>query len=733
MPGDTLGISGQLLAADTEDFYPYSRYVYIECIDSKDSLLSRQKVACDRRGYFYSALPTQLEWRSKVCYLRAYTRLMQNYPEESFTVVPFLLGAVYPEKEEPAREIHTRFFPEGGKLLKGFQQNMVFQLTDDANFPTVPTRAFLLDENNDTIVSSVPVSANGLGKLAFHPLHGKQYRLQIEYDHRFFTFPIRTEQAGASLQAIINRNRLSCRILSNPDSGQFRLFLYHPDKGLQSIPLPTEQKAAVIDLSDYPEGLLALFLTTPENHLLSERLLWHTPVKPEPGKTKASLSYVLPQTIFSALEPIPYRLETPDSSSCFVRLARQNDLLATQAYPALRLGNDLVSPIRFPLINSLEWGELQTEVMNWLCTAHFVRFSLEKILNGGMLYPFPIEDGLFLAGTAWKNEKRPFGPGLIDVRNQKDFSFYTGEIDGQGHFILPVDPYLDGTAFSLKGKNAKGKQVDCSFVLKEETYPPIKIPYPFELASGSPTEILLGDTSIRYSIDENHQKVYHIDNVTVQSHKPMDIYESKRTPNNFIGEETLGERSSQSVRSLLNRFTAITLLKNGPGSGAGRLGTLKQQNARRSDRNRELPKTEREYGETTIAWKSGKYSFLSGTSVPLNVVVDGELIMGNIDYILEWPAGSLKSIELIKPTDSRCAVYGTPMGAVLIETASDARSYDTNEPQGQTVYPPGLFISERKPAKEIKAPAQPGKYRLLIDVVTKDRDIVSFSREFEVR
>lgn len=96
MPGDTLFVSGQLTASDNEKFYADSRFVYIECIDDREQLLLRQKVACDEKGYFQTGVPTQFDWTSHLCYLRAYTQLMQNYAPESFTIAPFLLGTTHP-------------------------------------------------------------------------------------------------------------------------------------------------------------------------------------------------------------------------------------------------------------------------------------------------------------------------------------------------------------------------------------------------------------------------------------------------------------------------------------------------------------------------------------------------------------------------------------------------------------------------------------------------------------
>ena len=110
---------------------------------------------------------------------------MQNYETESFTVAPFFLGAVHPAKARTARLVDMRCFPEGGTLLEGYLQNMVFHLSDEDGFPVVPQRMRLLDTANDTILRQIAVSENGLGRCTFQPEAGKSYRLQAEYDGRF--------------------------------------------------------------------------------------------------------------------------------------------------------------------------------------------------------------------------------------------------------------------------------------------------------------------------------------------------------------------------------------------------------------------------------------------------------------------------------------------------------------------------------------------------------------------
>lgn len=116
----------------------------------------------------------------------------------------------------------------------------------------------------------------------------------------------------------------------------------------------------------------------------------------------------------------------------------------------------------------------------------------------------------------------------------------------------------------------------------------------------------------------------------------------------------------------------------------------------------------------------------------LNVVVNGELVFGNISDILNYSAGDIKSIELIRPSDPRATVYGTPNGAVVIETLREVHLRQDDQ-QGEVVHPFGLTMWREAEARPVVAPFLPGTYRLLIDVVTPEKQVVSFSKEFSVQ
>ncbi|MBP3518959.1 MAG: hypothetical protein J6K31_11290 [Parabacteroides sp.] len=737
VPGDTLRVKGQVMASGNGQSNPYSRYVYIECMDDRDSLLLRQKVACREDGVFCTEIPTQLEWESHVCYLRAYTRLMQNYASESQTVVPFLLGTVHPQKNAVVREVHAHIYPESGSLLEGFRQNLVFHLTDDDGFPVVPTQVKLLAANQDTVIHQIAVSDNGLGKFVFQPTGGKPYQLLVEYDGRFFRFPVEAVASGTALQVVLNRKRLACRIFSSEEQA-LHLFFYHAETGLKEIPLQAGQTSVRVDLTEYPAGSYTLFLTDKDARLLNGRSVWLPPTEPP-----FDIACRLPQPVYAPEAPLNLENRLPDSSVVFTRVVPRYDLMASQAYPAFGFGNELLSPVRFPLMDSQDWENQMAEINNWLFTARFALFSIEELIKEGMPHTYFAEDVMLLSGTAWEKENCPLPAGtVIEAQNADDQMYYSGTTDEKGHFIFPVDDYASGTRFILSARDSKGKPKNCMFTLDTAAYPESGIPYPLFRQTRLLPDISQTGSSIRYSIDENQDKVYHLDSVTVQARKPVDIRKLSRTPINFIGEIELQKRAGLSLYSVLSRFPTIVVRATSEGGGIGELGA-REKRRRFSNEDKErvanLSHTSSSSGgELGVFWRSTRDMRLGGgvMNSKLTVVVDGEIAFGDINYILDQPAGGFKSIEILKPSDTRCIPYNAQGGVLLLQTlrGSGLQPIDPSEPSARsTVYPLGLYRSSNRVYEPLRAPVLPGHYVLLVDVITKDKKVVSFCRPFEVK
>ena len=65
-------------------------------------------------------------WEPDIYYLRAYTQLMQNFSPKAFPVVPLQIGKKAEQPEWNATSVHCRFYPEGGTLVEGKTQRVVF-------------------------------------------------------------------------------------------------------------------------------------------------------------------------------------------------------------------------------------------------------------------------------------------------------------------------------------------------------------------------------------------------------------------------------------------------------------------------------------------------------------------------------------------------------------------------------------------------------------------------------
>ena len=112
--------------------------------------------------------------------------------------------------------------------------------------------------------------------------------------------------------------------------------------------------------------------------------------------------------------------------------------------------------------------------------------------------------------------------------------------------------------------------------------------------------------------------------------------------------------------------------------------------------------------------------------------MDGEVAFGDIGYILDMPAGNIKSIELLKASDTRCARYNATSGALVIETQQGIMPSIAGQ-GGITLKPFGLSVASRPPVVGRQVPSQPGRYRLLVDVITGEQQVASFCQPFEVK
>ena len=177
-PNDTIEANGIVTCLAAKNIHPYSRYLYVELLNSSDSVMVRQKVGCDERGRFRVRIPTLSVTGEGVYYLRAYTNLMRNFSGENFALQPVLIGKAFPKREKGNGVLKCSIYPEGGFLVDNQVQGIVASVTDYAGSALAGVSLSVVNDRGDTLCVG-KTRASGLANLMFIPLAARHYRLLV--------------------------------------------------------------------------------------------------------------------------------------------------------------------------------------------------------------------------------------------------------------------------------------------------------------------------------------------------------------------------------------------------------------------------------------------------------------------------------------------------------------------------------------------------------------------------
>lgn len=128
--GDTVQVQGIVQASDARQATPFSQYAYMEVTDARDSVRLRVKARCDATGHFQFSLPTDYTWTADIYYIRAYTRLMQNFNPLNFPVCALPLGKELPPEKETKAIVNPDATIQA--VVRTGEQGVQYQLAPNA-------------------------------------------------------------------------------------------------------------------------------------------------------------------------------------------------------------------------------------------------------------------------------------------------------------------------------------------------------------------------------------------------------------------------------------------------------------------------------------------------------------------------------------------------------------------------------------------------------------------------
>lgn len=599
---DTILITGSIREAATLQPSPYSNFLYVELIDGNDSVRVRQKWVSSSAG-FKGQLPLDYGMKAGTWYIRAYTKLMCNFPKNTFSITPVQIGKTFYAKEKDNMPSQVHFYPEGGHLLSDHLQTIAFEALNKDNVP-VCVQGLLLNDSQDTICSGISTFANGTGRFSFIPQEGREYFLQLDTNTYICPQPKRLPV----LQLNRIRNKIHYKVaVPEGNTESFQLTLFHRGTLFIKHPVIPSQREGFIDMANYSSGIVAGLLTNKTGDILSERLVFFT------GTTSGLPEETDPKTI-------GYLLLTSD----LLYPVRNAEIYFDKTNPEMATALDC-------LMLTQKWG----------------RFDWKSALEEKFHYNYKPETVMALTGEVYTESGAKLKEGtIIGINNTSGFT-YEAEIK-DGRFTMGVDNFPDKNTFFMQAYTRKGKSEALRIIPDKDRYPGvINLVKQFFRTDNS----TIGATPNIGGIlaDSVEPNLYHLPEIEVnarilQKEPSSEAFYGIR----YIGGEQLETINKQPLISYLERMIGFSvIIKDTPEEG----------------KKYTLVSTR---GSATFSGTEADKSLKKGDPNKLTVLVDGAPVETTW-AIQSLDMADIASIEVLSPGKALQYTSGKIAGAVLIK------------------------------------------------------------------
>lgn len=692
--GDTAWIEGRVMRSDNDTtLIPYSRYVYVELADERDTVLVRQKLVCDSVGNFITRMPIDY-WLPGYYYLRAYSKVMANFAPETLPIFPIQIGEDIDWKDDTPN-LQCEFYPEGGHLVNGFPQNVGLKLVNESGKPVQLTYR-LMSSLGDTLFTQT-TSVNGWQVMRFTPLEGMQYRIEADYLGERYALSLPESKQLPTLQTIVHKNRLVCKVLDS--EGKFKrgkLYIYHQSLGL--LMLPYQKKDFVMLLNNgLSSGLLSIFLANNKGEFVAQSTKWLNRYQP--------MECQLQEKEYQSGELLKYSWSNlPDStSSVFFRfIPKDNQLYIPRASVMCRYDSDLISDEVFPTCNVEK-----VDVEGWLYSARFKRINVPEALDMGILYTKDKEVVMEMQGYAKTKRGKKLRNGSLVAFRESDQQVYDVKLDEQGRFDMFLDDFGSDETFFVQAYNKKGKAGFYEYEFYNDTLPGM---YNWNRVKRKDRErftVEIGDMAVN---NFGVNKMNYLPEVIVKARSHQKQYKSTKQfySTRYIDTEQLVRRGYSSFRHLVEHFHAYLYWMEG-GMAAD-------------------DEEEDTSGQYALYSRRGASTMKGGE---VKILLDGMEITPEQAAYLDM--NTIGAVEYLTPTEAVAVVPFAIAGALLLDTK---RNLGISEAESKgIVYVPPMGLSNlnmRKLDSEVKVPTSPGEYTLLIDLISQNQGIHSFEYTIHV-
>lgn len=608
---------------------------------------------------------------------------MRNFSGENFALQPVLIGEAFPKREKGNGVLRCSIYPEGGFLVEGQVQGIVASVTDYSGKAISGVKLSVVNDKGDTLCVG-KTRTSGLANLKFVPLAARHYKLFVTDNGVTTSLEIpQVYPDRMKLQCAINGNKLMFEVLNaNGSLPASRLYLYDKANGL--VLIGKGRPSGIVPLGNRL-GVTTVFLTDSVGNVLSESSLT--------SKYRMTELPSLPDTIAAdSIGAWLERIGSSDGKSVFARFATKNECWNQFAESELQYKSDYASPLPFPDNFFKENAKNRSvDLQDWLSTAKFSRFAIrDAIAKDTALYVYMPEMNMTIHGEVSAVYSNASGASLV-AYNTESNNVYDTTLDKDGRFRMAVDDFADGTSFFLQTMDKRSKPVDSKIIMDNDSYPSVS---PHEKYSLWQSEYAESKATVNGMMQGGQ-----LPDVVVKARVKRDEHLSteKFYSYNYVGREKIEQYNYLYLVDILRGIPSVMVRYNPENS----------KNPWQISSNRGM-------------------STLNASSEGLVILLDGSRVENEQKAdVLQMSADEIETVELLRSWQALAYTWGAVDGAIKVTT----RGADKSKVRSKGIFytPFGLSVVKGNP----KATVTPGKYRLLMDVVSPT-DITSFERDIVV-
>lgn len=537
VPGENIWFKAYLVDAETHLSLTYSRYVYVELINSSDSLVSRVMIRPER-GVHHGHIFLSEVIPEGYYTLRAYTRYMQNKGEDYFFERSIRIGKIKTaeeeavkktrKKREPKDDYDVSFFPEGGNLLEGTVCRVGFKVLNNKGL-SEPITGTLMDENEEEITSVTTYHA-GMGVFAFLPGKGKSYHL-VCTNHKGLNKRFELPEVISNTSSLRCYWRLDKLYVVENRAGETvtpasHLLIHNRGNIVYFAPWDSKKNYLVFDKSQLPAGINHILLFDNRYHAISERLVFNTHIEEIAVDFHTDKTGYEIRDLVSADISVKDAKGTPLNASLSVAITDDKDVEVDDTYTifsSLLLASEIRGHIESPGYYFREDDkDAHYALDNLMLIQGWRRYNIPEVARGIFEKPeIPHEKSQSISGkvkTLFRGK---------DVKNG-EVSVFTStgnvavvETDRNGLFRFDGFELPDSTTYYVQSLNNKGKR-SVELIINQIPFPAMKYqPFNTDLfITGFPAKEELKEDSFlekatQRSKYDDQMRVVHLANVEV--------------------------------------------------------------------------------------------------------------------------------------------------------------------------------------------------------------------------